>query len=96
MNSKEPQAEIAASLFFCGRKKRHFYFRAAGHIEISYLTKKHLKNVKQSPISDHMLTCNCNVNGNGFTILSNDSNNFNLLFKESLLIARDKLILNKD
>ena len=78
MNSKEPQAEIAASLFFCGRKKRH------------------LKNVKQSPISDHMLTCNCNVNGNGFTILSNDSNNFNLLFKESLLIARDKLILNKN
>ena len=56
MNSKEPQAEIAASLFFYGRKKFHFYFRAAGHIEISYLTKKHLKNVKQSPISDHMLT----------------------------------------
>ena len=62
---------------------------------ISHLTNKRLKNVKQSAISDHLLTCECNINFDGFTILSNDSNNINLLIKESLLISRDKPILNK-
>ena len=62
---------------------------------ISHLTNKCLKNVKQSPISDHVLTCGYNINFNDFTILSKDSNNINLLIKESLLIARDKPILNK-
>ena len=62
---------------------------------ISHLTNKRLKNVKQSAISDHMLTCVCNINFNNLTILSKDSNNMNLLVKESLLIARDKPILNK-
>ena len=61
----------------------------------SHLTNKSLKNIKQSAISDHLLTCDCNINFNDFTILSKDSNNFNLLVKESLLIARDKAILNE-
>ena len=60
-----------------------------------WLTNKRLKNVKQSAISDHLLTCDCNINFDNFTILSKDSNNINLLIKESLLISRDKLILNK-
>ena len=30
-----------------------------------------------------------------FTVLSKDSNNFHLLIKKGLLIARDKLIFNK-
>ena len=59
------------------------------------LTNKRLKNVKQSAISDHVLTCDCNINFNDFTILSKDSNNTNLRIKESLLIARDKPNLNK-
>ena len=42
-----------------------------------------------------MLTCDCNINFNDCTILSKDSDNINLLIKESLLIARDKLILNE-
>ena len=49
---------------------------------ISHLTNERLKNVKQSVISDHMLTCDCNINFNDF-------NNINLIVKESLLIARD-------
>ena len=59
------------------------------------LNSKILKNVKQSAISDHLMTCNCNINFNGFTLLSKDTNNFNLLMNESLLIACDKPILNK-
>ena len=58
-------------------------------------SKKRLENVKQSAISDLLLTCGFNINVNDFTILFEDSNNFNLLIKESLLIAHDKLILNK-
>ena len=61
---------------------------------VLHLTNKHLKNVKQSAISDHVLTCDCNINFNDFTILSKDSNNVNLLVKKSLFISRDKLILN--
>ena len=62
---------------------------------ILHLTNKHLKNVKQSAISDHLLTCDRNIIFNDFTILSKDSKNINLLIKESLLISRDKPILNK-
>ena len=51
---------------------------------ISHLTNKGLENVKQSAISDHM-TCDCNINFKEFNILSKDSNNINLLIKESLL-----------
>ena len=60
---------------------------------ISHLTNKLLKNVKQSAVSDHLLTCDCKINFDDFTILSKDSNNINLLIKESLLISRDKPIL---
>ena len=80
---------------YYGQTKRHFYIRAAEHTGISHLKNKRLKNVKQSAISDHLLTCDCNINFDDFTILSKDSNNINLLIKESLLISRDKPILNK-
>ena len=47
-----------------------------------------------SAISDHLLTCDCNINFDDFTILFTDFN-INLLFKESLLISRNKPIVNK-
>ena len=53
------------------------------------------KYLKETAISDHLLNCDCVINFNDFIILSKDSNNFNLLIKESLLIARDEPILNK-
>ena len=43
----------------------------------------------------HVLTCEFNINFNDFTVLSKDSNSINLLIKKSLLIARNKPILNK-
>ena len=61
---------------------------------ISHLTNKRLRNVKQSAISNHLLTCDCNINFDDFTILSKDSNNINLLIKESLLISRLRKITN--
>ena len=85
---------ITAAIYY-SKTKCKFYVRAVEHMGISHLTSKRLKNVKQSAISDHLLTCGCNINFNGSTILSKDSNNINLLIKESLLISRDKPILNK-
>ena len=71
----------SCNTIYCGKTERHFYVRAAEHIGISHLTNKHLKNVKQSAILDYVLTCDCNINLNDFTILSKDSNNINLLIK---------------
>ena len=73
----------------------YIYVRTAEHMGISHLTNNSLKNVKQSAISDHVLTCDCNISFNDFTILFKDSNNINLFIKESLSIARDKPILSK-
>ena len=85
----------SCNAIYYGKTKRHFYVRAAEHMRVSHLTNKRLKNVKQSAISDHVLTFDCNISINGFTILSKDSNNINLLIKESVSISCDKPILNK-
>ena len=61
----------------------------------SILQENALRNVKQSAISDHLLQCNCAINFDDFSILARDCNKFKLLLRESLLIKRDKPILNR-
>ena len=51
---------------------------------ISQLRSERLENFNQSAISDHLLTCDWNINFTDFSILSKDSNNINLRIKESL------------
>ena len=80
---------------YYGKTFRHFYTRAAEHMGISKLTGKRLKTVMQSAISDHLLQCNCTINFDDFDILAIESNKFKLLLRESLLIKRDKPILNR-
>ena len=80
---------------YYGKTFCHFNTRAAEHMGISNLTGKRLKNVKQSAISDHLLQCNCALNFDDFSILATDCNKFKLLLRESLLIKRDKPILNR-
>ena len=66
------------------------------HLGISNLTRKRLKNVKQYSKFDHLLQCNCVINFDDFSILdTDDCNKFKLLLRESLLIKRDKPILNR-
>ena len=65
------------------KKNPSFYIRVAEHMEISILKGKCLKNVKHSPLSDHILQCNCTLNLDDFGILASDSNKFKLLFGES-------------
>ena len=73
----------------------HFFTRAAEHMGFSNLTRKRLKSVKQSTISDHLLQCKCSIEFDHFDILAFDTNKFRLLIKESLLIKLDQLQLNK-
>ena len=51
--------------------------------------------MKESAVSDHRLQCDCVISFDDFDVLASDTNNFRLLIKESLLIKRDKLILNR-
>ena len=64
-------------------------------MEISNLTGKRLKTIKQCAISDHLLQSNCTINFDEFDILAADSNKFKFLLRESLLVKRDKPVLNR-
>ena len=61
-----------------GKTFHHFYTRGPEQVGISNLTGKHLKNVKQSAIFDHLLQCNCTINFDNFDILAAESNKFKL------------------
>ena len=80
---------------YYGKTYRQFFTRAAEHMGISNLTEKRVKNVKQSAVSDHLLQCDCSINFDDFDILASETNNFRLLIKESLLIMREKPVLNR-
>ena len=86
---------IYRKVIYYGKNLRHFYTRMAEHMGISNLTEKCLKNVKQSAIFDHLLQGNFTINFDDFEILRADSNKLKLLLTESLLIKRDKPILNR-
>ena len=61
----------------------------------SNLTRKHIKNAKESTISEHLLQCDSPITFDDFDILVSDSNKFKLIIKENLLIKRDKPVLNR-
>ena len=64
-------------------------------MDVSNLTGKRLKNIKDSVVSDHLLQCNCTIDFDHFDILATDVSKFNLLVKESLLNNRDNPVLNR-
>ena len=61
---------------------------------ISNLKERRVKNMKESAVSDQSLQCDCVISFDDFDVLASDTNNFRLLIEESLLIKRDKPILN--
>ena len=85
----------SCSAIYYGKTHQHFFTRAAEHMGISNLTSKRVKNVKESAVSDHLLQCNCAIDFDHFDVLASDTNSFRLLIKESLLIKRDKPVLNR-
>ena len=61
---------------------------------ISNLTSKRVKNVTESAVSDQLLQCNCAITFDHFDVLAFDTNSFGFLIKKSLLIKREKPVLN--
>ena len=82
---------------YYGKTKRHFKVRICEHLGISHLTEKKVKidNNKLTAIQEHLLCCNYCPSFEDFSILTRESSDFKLRIIESLLIARDKPILNK-
>ena len=86
---------IEKNIPFC---KLNVVFRstcASEHMGTSNLTGKDVKNGKESAISDHLLQCDSPITFDDFDNLASDSNKFKLIIKESLLIKRDKPVLNR-
>ena len=90
--------------YTCGRCNSTYYGKTDSHLEvrsgenigISPLTFKKTKPSKGSAFRDHLLNCNNIPSFEEFTILANGNNKFVHEIKETLLIKRDRPILNKN
>ena len=69
--------------------------RIGEHIGMSPLIRKKVKP-KGSAVSDHLLLCNHSPSFENFSVLTKENKKFLLELKESLLIMRDKLSLNRN
>ena len=81
---------------YYGQTQRHVFVRASERLGITPLTGKFVKTSKKFAIFDHMLSDCHKTSFNDFSILLKESNPFQLQLKESLLISRDKPILDKN
>ena len=83
---------------YYGKTKRHFKVGICEHLGMSHLTEKKVKidNNKLTVIQEHLLCCNYSPSFEIFSILTRESNDFKVKIMESLLITRDKPILNKE
>ena len=80
---------------YYGENCRHFKVRVNEHSGISPLTNKRSNLKKTTAVKDHMLMCSQLVSSDDFKVLVSSNSEFFLKIKESLLILRDQLILNK-
>ena len=81
---------------YYGETDRHLKIWLGEHIGISPLTFEKVKPSAESLIRDHLLFYNHDPSFDDFTILAQGANKFLLEIKESLLIKRDKPIINKN
>ena len=82
---------------YYGKTKLHFKVRMCKHLGITHLTGKKVKigNNKVMVIQEHLLCCNYCPSFEHFSVFTRESNDFKLKILESLLIARDKPVLNR-
>ena len=73
--------------------KSEFVNIQAFHISLEKKVK--IDNRKLMAIQEHLLCCKYSPSFEDFSILTRESNDFKLKIMESVLIARDKSILNK-
>ncbi|XP_057296240.1 uncharacterized protein LOC130625194 [Hydractinia symbiolongicarpus] len=81
---------------YYGKTMRHLKVRACEHMAVSALTGKSVKSINPSAVLEHVVFCKNRPSLDNFSIISSASNNFDLELKESLLIRRDKPILNRN
>ena len=81
---------------YCSETDRHLKVGSEEHIGISPLTFKKTKPSKESTLRDYLLNWNSIATFEELTIFANGNNTFTLEIKESLLIKRDRPILNKN
>ena len=81
---------------YYGETDRHLKIRSGEHIGILPLTFKKVKSSAESSIRDHLPFCNHDPSFDDFIILAEGTSKFLLEIKESLIIKRDKPILNKN
>ena len=80
---------------YYGKTDRHLQVRACEHLGITPLTGKRVSQPRRSAVSDHLLISNHICDFENFSILTSEQNSFRLLLKESILIAKDKPVLNR-
>ena len=81
---------------YIGKSIRHLSVRVAEHVGVSALTGKDI-STQPSAICDHLRFTECGASRHSldeFAILASASNNYALEIKESLMIHRDKPLLN--
>ena len=79
-----------------GETDRHLKVRSGEHIGISPVTFRKVKPSKESAIRDYLLNCNNIPSFDEFTIMAYGHHKYILEIKESLLIKRDRPVLNKN
>ena len=86
--------------FFCGRCNVTYYGETCRHLSedagVSTLNGKKSKSKKYTAIKDHMPFCDHIVSIDDFKMLATSDSDFRVKVKESLLISRDELFLNKN
>ena len=84
-----------SKITYYNESERHLNAKSGEHFSLSALTGKRVNNNKKSAVKDHYLFFNHVGSFEVFSILTCESNPFKLLIKESLLVSRDKALLNK-
>ena len=74
--------------------ERHLKVRADQHLSASPLMGKRVNNNKKSSVKDHCLLSRHVCSFDDFTVLNYKSHKFKRLIKVSLLVTKDKPLLN--
>ena len=83
------------NLFYYGLAERHLRVRACDHLGLSILTGKPIKGVDTS-MKSHWRENKHQIKWDSFEIIAREEDGFKLRIKESLLINRDKPVLNNN
>ena len=83
------------NITYYSKTERHLKVRAGEYISKSPLTGKIVNNYKKTSVKDHCLLSGHVCSFEDFTVLNHESHKFKRLIKESLLVSKDKPLLNK-